>query len=585
MTLRSVALLGAWLLLAVSCTAVCQEDEAPQASVREVLAAEEEAARLLARKGRTPDRSLDSTPLELMLRLHEAAQAGDWAAAGRLLDTRYLPERAAEVPPALLAERLAHAWNQQNLVDLSRLSDRPEGHLDDDLPAYRDQVGLVRLPGESIPVFLQRIPGPDGDRIWRVSNATVARIPDMWDALGYHPLVVQLGRFLPAFRFLGMENWQVVGTACAFVLAWPLAAFLAGLLSFAAKRLRRDSGRPLAHFFRQPVRFFLFLHIARQLIIDNLGLSMTARIYVESAGVSFLAWGVLLFGLITLLRDFQMRRLERAGRPQFVPLMRPFALILKILVALVIGLLWANAAGYNMSTVLAGLGVGSLAVALAAQKTLENVIGALMLYTARPVNPGHLCRFGNVVGWVEEIGLRSTVIRTLDRSRVVIPNAMFSALEIENISARDRIRFFRELQLQIEDSSQLRVILGRLRTLFLAHAEVLQETVSVRLEKIIGASAIIRVDLGVDTVDYQRFLAVAEDLNLRIIDLVQEAGGQFSGPQPVLQLRDPHRSSAEQRAVVEEQLAQWRHDGREPFPDLPDAEKVALRGRIVLPGR
>jgi MscS family membrane protein len=80
-----------------------------------------------------------------------------------------------------------------------------------------------------------------------------------------------------------------------------------------------------------------------------------------------------------------------------------------------------------MSTIIAGLGVGSLAVALAAQKTLENVIGAITLYSARPVNPGDLCRFGNIVGVVEEIGLRSTLIRTLNRTMLAVPNSVFSS--------------------------------------------------------------------------------------------------------------------------------------------------------------
>jgi MscS family membrane protein len=78
-----------------------------------------------------------------------------------------------------------------------------------------------------------------------------------------------------------------------------------------------------------------------------------------------------------------------------------------------------------MSTIIAGLGVGSLAVALAAQKTLENLIGAITLYSARPVNPGDLCRFGNIVGVVEEIGLRSTLIRTLNRTMLAVPNSVF----------------------------------------------------------------------------------------------------------------------------------------------------------------
>jgi MscS family membrane protein len=128
-------------------------------------------------------------------------------------------------------------------------------------------------------------------------------------------------------------------------------------------------------------------------------------------------------GLISLVRDYNIRRLERAGNRQYVALLKPFTTIVKFVALTIIALVWAERAGYNMSTIIAGLGVGSLAVALAAQKTLENVIGAITLYSARPVNPGDLCRFGNMVGVVEEIGLRSTMIRTLNRTMLAVPNS------------------------------------------------------------------------------------------------------------------------------------------------------------------
>jgi MscS family membrane protein len=583
---RVLACLFACLLSCLQPGVIAAQEPAPaETSVREVLAAEEQAEKLLKEKGEKLARDGESTPLGAMVKLRDAVQASNWAAAGEFLDTRYLPEPAASMEPAVLARQLIYAWAQQHLVDLSRLSDQPEGNLDDGLPSYRELIGTVRLPGRDVPVYLQRIPGPGDSRVWRISNATVAQVPAIWEELGYHPLAIRLGDFLPPFRFLGMENWQVVGALVAFLVAWPVAAFIAGLLSLATRRLLKNAGRPLARFFRVPVRFFLFLLLARALVIEYLGLSMTARIYVQSSGVDFVAWGALILGAITLLRDFQVRRLERSGRPQFVPLMRPFALMVKILVVVIIGLLWAQEAGYNMSTVLAGLGVGSLAIALAAQKTLENVIGALMLYTARPVSPGDLCRFGKVVGTVEEIGLRSTVIRTLDRTLMVIPNAMFSAVEIENISARDRIRFYRHLHVLAGSADQFRVLLTELRRLFLAHPRLQQDSVSVRLERLEGAAAVVRIDARVDTRDYQDFLAVAEDLNLRMLELVADAGLSLTAPGQYVAV-DRHRQGApEGRSEAEARLARWREEDRWPFPDLGDDEKAQLRGSLDYPAR
>jgi ABC-type multidrug transport system fused ATPase/permease subunit len=237
-----------------------------------------------------------------------------------------------------------------------------------------------------------------------------------------------------------------------------------------------------------------------------------------------------------------------------------------------------------MSTIIAGLGVGSLAVALAAQKTLENVIGAITLYSARPVNPGDLCRFGDIVGVVEEIGLRSTLIRTLDRTMLAVPNSVFSSVEVENFSHRDRIRYYRHIELQMTTADQLRVILGRLRELFLSHADVLQETVSIRLEKIVAANAVIRIDAGIDTTDYQRFLAVAEDLNLRMIELVHDAGAPSAVPGRSCSCASSsrHRKERWPKSRRSSALAQR---GPLPFPDFTSSEKAALLGAIRLPPR
>ena len=363
----------------------------------------------------------------------------------------------------------------------------------------------------------------------------------MWEELGYSEAAIKLSNWLPDFRFMGMENWQVAGMLMFFLLAWPAAIVITYVLMRIALLIPNRFPLGIQQFFRRPMRFFVFILIARSLI-DHLGLSMTASILLESSGIDYVAFTVLLMGLLSLLRDYQIRKMQYAGNTHYVALLKPFTTIVKILVMTVIALYWAKQAGYDMSTILAGLGVGSLAIALAAQKTLENVIGAITLYTARPVSAGDMCRFGNVVGVVEEIGLRSTIIRTLDRSMVVIPNSLFSATEIENFSGRDRIRFFRRYRITVPSATQMRSILANVRQLMQDHGQVMDDTVSVRFEDIADANAILRVDAGVATTNYQEFLAVAEDLNLGMLDIVEQAGSRFTGPAQVHQ--EPQKSTS-----------------------------------------
>ena len=259
------------------------------------------------------------------------------------------------------------------------------------------------------------------------------------------------------------------------------------------------------------------------------------------------------------------------------------AVILRIVIATTAALMWADQAGFNVSTLIAGLGVGSIAVALAAQKTLENVIGAITLYTARPIRPGDWCRFGNIKGSVEEIGLRSVTLRTADRTLVTVPNSMFSSADIENYSVRDRIRFFKLLELQMPTPDQLRAILGEFRSLFAAHPMVRQDTVSIRLADIEAATAVVRLDAGILTRDHQEYLAVAEDLNLRIIEIVHQNGAIFSGPGQVLQIRDFQQAGDDKLEEVQAKLEVWRQGDGLPFPDLSDEEKQRLKSSLEYP--
>jgi MscS family membrane protein len=500
-------------------------------SARELIESAKKSEQLVEQKSSTDPNSLEGqgTPLATLIGLRDAMRAKDYAAAGEYLDRRYIDEKVGDFSDETLIKAITYVWNRQNITDVTSVSDRPEGDLTDGLPEYRDQIGSVRLRDEEVPIYLQRIPDGRGGRIWKLSNATVARVPEMWDELGYSDAAISVSRLLPEFRFLGMENWQIVGFIVFFMVAWPLASLVSYVLMRGALLIPNRFPLGIKHFFRRPMRFFIFIFIAR-LMIDELGLSLTSRILLDSSGVDYIAFTVIIMGLLSLLRDYQIRKMQHAGNAHYVALLKPFTTIVKVFVVTIIALFWAKQAGYDMSTILAGLGVGSLAVALAAQKTLENVIGAITLYTARPVSAGDFCRFGNVKGTVEEIGLRSTIIRTMDRSMLVIPNSMFSSVEIENFSQRDRIRFFRRYQMQIPQSGQMRHILEQIRQLAANSPHVINETISIRFETITDANAILRIDLGVDTTDFQKFLAVVEELNLGILDIADQAGTRFTGP-------------------------------------------------------
>jgi len=530
--------------------------------------------------GFTPGRA--QTPQQALVALYSAFRMGDPESAALYLDLRYVPESLEEVPPVNIARGLLFIFSQQNVLDLTRISSEPEGSLDDGLPEDLEQFGTVSLSDEVIPVYLQRIEEADGTLVWRVSNATVVRTPDMWDELGYSDLNVWLSQVLPEFYVLGMGNFQVAILLATAIGGWFITGWISVLIAGLGGRFSNPWQHALSRFLRVPLRLILYVALIR-IVIANLGLSVIAKAYLQSSPLEYLVAVILAFGLLNLYRDYKIRQLELQGDVEYVALIKPVVVIVRIIVATTAALMWADQAGFNVSTLIAGLGVGSLAVALAAQKTLENVIGAITLYTARPIRPGDWCRFGDIQGTVEEIGLRSVTLRTLNRTLVTVPNSMFSSADIENFSVRDRIRFFKLLELQMPTPDQLRAILGEFRTLFASHPMVRQDTVSIRLADIEAATAVIRLDGGIMTRDYQEYLAVAEDLNLRIIEIVHQNGAIFSGPGQVLQIRDFQQAGAEKLQEVEAKLEVWRQGDGLPFPDLSDQEKQQLKGSLEYP--
>ena len=157
-------------------------------------------------------------------------------------------------------------------------------------------------------------------------------------------------------------------------------------------------------------------------------------------------------------------------------LMRPLANAIKLLIAVGAVLLWLDNIGINITTVLAGLGVGGVAVALALQKPMEDVFGAVTLYTQQPVRVGDFCRIGTERGTIEEIGLRTTRIRTLTNSVIAVPNSKLASEPIENISARQKIRYRPTLRLRYDTTpEQLQQVLEGIRGLLGSHERVLQD--------------------------------------------------------------------------------------------------------------
>jgi len=247
--------------------------------------------------------------------------------------------------------------------------------------------------------------------------------------------------------------------------------------------------------------------------------------------------------------------------------------------------------GVPVYGLVAGAGVGGVAIALAARSTLENFLGTLNLFADRPVGVGDFCRYGEDaaggwlrVGTVEEIGLRSTRIRGIDRTLTTIPNAEFCNMHIVNLTLRDCILFRTTIGLRYETTpDQMRFVLASLREMLLAHPRVTEDPARVRAVGFGQSSLDVDIFAYVRTADWNEYLAVQEDIVLRIMDIVRAAGTSFAFPsRTIYHARDPGLDSDRQQAA-EKKVQEWTATHTLPFPEFSDDHRREILDTLDYP--
>ena len=217
--------------------------------------------------------------------------------------------------------------------------------------------------------------------------------------------------------------------------------------------------------------------------------------------------------------------------------MQPMSTLLKVLVLLFGLLFWLSNLGVNITTVIAGLGVGGLAVALALQKPIEDMMGALSIFSQAPFRVGDLCKYKGVLGTVEDIGLRTTRIRTLTNTVVSIPNAQIAYLEVENLSYRTKIRYWPTLRLRYDTKpEQLKAISEGILEMLSADERVYDDPVRVRFTDFDRDAVLLKVHAFMKTTDFAESLQIGEELNYGIMQIVEDAGARFALPGASIQI-------------------------------------------------
>ncbi len=228
----------------------------------------------------------------------------------------------------------------------------------------------------------------------------------------------------------------------------------------------------------------------------------------------------------------------------------------------------AQRLGLPVYGILAGLGVGGLAIALAAQPTMENLIGGLSLFADKPIRVGDVCRYGSEEGTVEAIGIRSTRIRGRDRTLTTMPNAVLSKMPLVSLSHRDQMLIQSVIGVRYETSpEQLRYLLVKIREALLRHPKIYPDLVRVRFVGFGASSLDIELFAYVKTTKGPDLLSVREEVFLQVMEIVNESGTGFAFPSQTLYLGRDGGLDPKRTEKAEAQMRQWRDEGCLPIPN------------------
>ncbi len=477
------------------------------------------------------------SPRAAVQRFQDLSRQGRFAEAAAFLDV----PASREADRSLLARRLRAVLDRYLWLDLDKISEQTQGNLTDGLPARYEQLGTIAIPrGPSHPVRLaRRLNG----ETWAFSASTVGQIDTWYASLPDRWLREHLPEPLLRVGPRELLWWQWSGLLL-ITLASTLLGMLAGAIvrrvanrlasrtvnSWDNRILSRSRG-PLAlgfgiGFVRALVPFLLLYQPAETFVFQVLRAVFLANVL----------WAV--WRLVDVIAEISWSSpwsFDHPGSRALIPLARRVG---KALVAVAAILLLVSALGYPITSLIAGLGIGGLALALASQKTVENLFGAFSLGIDQPFREGDFVRVDDLLGTVESLGLRSTRIRTLERTLVSIPNGKLAEMRLETFAARDRLRLFCVLGLvHGTTSEQLRTVLHDIEQALREHPKIHPEGLSVRLIEL-GASALnIEISCWFSTSDGNEFTLIRQDMLLTFLGIIERAGTKLAFPTQTVLLK------------------------------------------------
>jgi MscS family membrane protein len=522
-----------WVLLAATAAADARAQIVPPSATAATAAAAQPAQAL------PPDALGRTTPRGTVFGFLAAARKDDDELARQFLNSRLTGDAGRD-----LAHELYVVLDAKLPAKLTLLSDVPEGSRANPLAPDIEVVGTIEGPNGPVTITLERVTRPKVGPIWLFSRETLEAIPALYEDVSNHDARVWLPGFLYKWHVGSVRLFEWVSIALALAMLYVATALVNRLLTAlfsAMQRWRRRDTTAGASVLPLPLRLLLMTIVGRWLFA-TLPVSLLGRQFFSMVAnlvaISTIVWLLILINGV--IERAVCRRLPPANLASGISLVRVGRRLVDLLVIFAGVLAALRRFGVNPTPVLAGLGVGGIAIALAAQKTLENVIAGASLIFDQALHVGDFLQLGNIQGTVDHIGLRSTRLRTLDRTIVSVPNGQVANMSLEIMSARDRFWFHPTLGLRYETTAdQLQAILTGIRALLAAHTAVEDASIRVRFVRLGAFSLDIEVFAYVFARDWAVFLELQEQLLLQILGVVSGAGASIAFPSQTMYVERP----------------------------------------------
>lgn len=479
------------------------------------------------------------TPFGTVTGFSRAVRRDDFTLAARYLQPGGRSAEQAEDLSRDLNDLIERYFTQA----ITSLSLAPTGDFGDGLDPDRERL-LLTIGDKPVEIFLTRVTDPAAGPIWLFASDSLARVP----ALRRSAYPTWVERVMPA----SLVTRSVLGFSIAQWILWALS-ILAPLLLFwllilavgwvGRRRIQDLTHRAVFTSWWRSVRLLLvtvLTLVAHLAAMRLFGFSLRFRVAYARAGlfVAVIVGALLVWRVVSVTFHQAQLLAARRGRSDTRSLIQLGARVAKVVVVLIaiFGLL--ALAGVDMTTALAGVGILGVAVALGAQKTVENLLGGIFLLTDKALAVGDYCRLLDREGWIEDVTLRSVRLRTVEQTLLSVPAGLLSQGSIENFASRTKILTKSLVRLRYGTTrEQLEAVLDGVRQLLATHPSIDRETARIRL--IAFGSQAIELELFayITTADASRFLEIRESLLVQVARIVESSGTAFALPTDFIQLR------------------------------------------------